>query len=701
MASRSVLPRSALALAACAALCAAARAQEQTVTISTRGALPAAVTGFGDVPLARSPLQASVFSAQALTDTGVLSLAGLTRLDASVSDAYNAEGYWSYLTVRGFVLDNRANYLRDGLPINAETAIGLDNKERIEVLKGTSGIQAGTSTPGGLVNLVVKRPDGDIRSASLEWRERGTVIGRVDLGGRFGGEGQFGLRLNAAYADIQPQTHSADGSRNLLALAGDWQLSPDSLLQAEFETSRQRQPSVPGFSLLGNAVPDAGRIDPRTNLNNQPWSQPVVLSGNTGSLRWQQRLAGDWRFVAHGMVQRLKSDDRIAFPFGCSAEGNYDRFCSDGSFDLYDFRSDGERRDASALDLQFSGSAQTGAFSHRLTVGLLASRFKARFNPQIYNFAGTGRIDGSAVTPPATDPTSPNTNRDEDSTAAYLRDVVTLAPGWELWGGLRTTRLQRSGAATPGGVPIDYSQTFTTPFFALSHALDEATLVYASWGQGVETEVAPNLPIYANAGQPLPALKSRQFEAGIKHSGAQLDWSLTGFDILRPLAQDLNCDTGPCVRAIDGDAHHRGLEASLGWRSGAWGLLGSTMLLDARRQGASDAAANGLRPTNVPEATLKLRGSYQVAAVPGLSLNAGLVHEGGRMVLPDNSISVPGWTALDLGLRYAAGASMVWRLALDNATDARAWRESPYQFGHAYLFPLPPRALRASVTASF
>ena len=30
-------------------------------------------------------------------------------------------------------------------------------------------------------------------------------------------------------------------------------------------------------------------------------------------------------------TQRLKSDDRIAFPFGCSAEGNYDRFCSDGT----------------------------------------------------------------------------------------------------------------------------------------------------------------------------------------------------------------------------------------------------------------------------------------------------------------------------------------------------------------------------------
>ena len=34
---------------------------------------------------------------------------------------------------------------------------------------------------------------------------------------------------------------------------------------------------------------------------------------------------------------------------------------------------------------------------------------------------------------------------------------------------------------------------------------------------------------------------------------------------------------------------------------------------------------------------------------------------------------------------------------IDNLFDQRAWRESPYQFGHAYLFPLQPRTLRVSL----
>ena len=395
---------SVITLAALASVPAAAQVTD-VVTITGRSPVPN-VSGFGAMPLAGSPMQASVYGAGDLADIGATSLAGLAALDAGISEAYNAEGYWSFLAVRGFVLDNRSNYRRDGLPINAETAITLANKERVEMLKGTSGIQAGTSAPGGLVNLVVKRPNGiSVRQARLDWRQGGTVGARVDLSDRFGAEQRFGLRVNADVADLNPVTRNADGRRHALALAGDWQLSPDTRLEAEVEHSHQRQPSVPGFSLRGNALPDAGAIDPRINLNNQPWSLPVVLDGDTASLRWRQRLSSDWSFSAHGAMQRLRSDDRVAFPFGCYdavADVYYaDRYCPDGSFDLYDYRSDGERRRVDALDLQFTGNARTGRIRHEISAGVLLARQRDRMPRQAFNFAGSGRDDGSVPTPSA------------------------------------------------------------------------------------------------------------------------------------------------------------------------------------------------------------------------------------------------------------------------------------------------------------
>jgi iron complex outermembrane recepter protein len=689
----------------CAALAAGAAAQEsaQTVTVTGRAPASANVAGFDDVPLAQAPFAAAVFNLNQLKDAGIGSLADVTRLDAGVNAAYNAEGYWSNFTVRGYALDPRANYRRDGLPINAETALWLENKQSIEVLKGTSGMQAGVSAPGGLVNLTVKRPVGTLRSVTLGGQQAGTLGAAVDLGDRLGPDNAIGWRINAAHEQLDPMLRSARGTRDGLAAAADWRVAAESRLEAEFEISRQSQPSQPGFSLLGNTVPDAGTIDPRINLNNQPWTTPVVLSGSTASLRWTQRLANDLKFTAHAMMQRLRSDDRIAFPFGCSAEGNFDRYCSNGSFDLYDYRSDNERRNSDAVDVNLAGRMAGFAGEHRYTVGALLTRSTARFEKQAFNFVGIGTINGASVTPP--DPTLnfDNTNRDERSTELYLRDQWTLTPQASLWIGLRHTRLDRSSVLTDGSAATSYSQSFTTPWLALSYRIDPRTTLYSSWGQGIESTAVPNLPaVYENPGQPLPALKSSQFEIGIKGDGQALGWSLIAFDIARPLYSD-QC-AALCTRTLDGEQRHTGLEASAEWREGPWSVLGSAAALRARREHALDADDDGLRPTNVPTNSLRLQAGYQLAGWPGSMLTAALSHEGARVVLPDNSSSIPAWTRLDLGARLVQRVdayTLTWRLGVDNVADSWAWKESPYQFGHAYLFPMAPRTWRASLQAEF
>ena len=388
-----------IALAAAALCCSNVSAQD-TVTIVGRSGGNAGLAGFGETPLARAPLQATIVGQGLIADQGLTRYGDLGRVDASVGDAYNAEGYWSSLSVRGIGLDNRYNLRRDGLPINGETAIGLENKDRLELLKGTSGVQAGTSAPGGLLNLVVKRPNGNHRTVRLEVRERGSVLGALDLGQRFGSDGSIGVRLNATFEKLDPVVRHTQGQRSLLALAVDWQAGPDTLLQAEVESSRQRQPSVAGFSMQGDSVPSPSSIDPRRNLNDQPWRQDVVFDGDTASLRWQQRLNERWRFTAHAMQQRLRSDDRTAFPYGVY-DASYncpvwcDRFASDGGFTYWEYLSDNERRSSSALQLTVNGKLATGPVQHELEFGVLKSRYRGRFQDQIFDIAGPGKVDGS------------------------------------------------------------------------------------------------------------------------------------------------------------------------------------------------------------------------------------------------------------------------------------------------------------------
>lgn len=697
----------------------AAQAQEtQRITITGNAAPQApSAAGFGDVALQRAPFAATVIDQRELRDAGIASLADITRLDAGITDAYNAPGYWNQFAVRGYTLDNRFNYRRDGLPINAETVIGQANKQGLELLKGTSGLQAGTSAPGGVLNLVVKRPRDHVRDASLSLTQGGTAEAALDVGDRDTASG-FGWRVNIDGARLDPQTHNSRGDRWLAAAAVDLRLGR-TFVEAEFEASRQSQPSTPGFSLLGVRLPDAKNIDPRTNLNNQPWSLPVVFQGRTGSLRVTQPLldnAGQQiDLVVHGMRQQLTSDDRIAFPFGCSAENAFDRYCSDGSFDYYDYRSDGERRTSDALDLALKGRAQLGNLLHRFNGGVMFTRYTARFGGQAFNYVGTGTIDGRSVVPP--DPTlfDANTNRDERSTELHLQDAMQLGAQWSVWAGLRHTRIDRQSMQTDGALATQYKQSFTTPWVAVSHVFDAGTHAYASVGEGIESDVVPNRSFYVNSGQALPVLKSRQVEVGVKHSGSALDWRVAVFDIRRPATGDFHAargipatdgcsDIDPCVRRTDGNARHRGIEAEAEWRAGNLSLRSSALWLHARRTGSADAAINGLQPTNAPQHSLKLQAAYNVAVVPGLALVGFVTYEGERMVLPDNSVATPGWTRVDLGGRFTqtVGAqTLVWRFGIDSITDQRAWQEAPYQFGHAYLYPLAPRTVHAALAVRF
>ena len=697
----------ALAALLFAAAC-SAHAQQQSalpeITVSEGTVAPQAdVSGFGDVPLRELPISATVIDSKQLQASGARRLADLTQFDASVTDAYNAAGYWDYLTVRGFVLDNRFNYRREGLPISAETSIPLDNKERVEILRGTSGIQAGTSAPGGLVNYVVKRPtEQDLRTVRIETSSRGSLLGAIDLGGRFGENRQFGYRINVASENLKPLTHNLDGNRNLFSLAADWRITRDSVLEFEVEQSRKTQPSQNGYSLLGGVLP--AQVDPRINLNNQPWSQPSVFKALTGTLRFSQALNADWRWSAQIGQQRLKSDDRLAYAFGCGAEGNYDRYCSDGTFDVFDFRSDNERRTLTAGSLNLKGNVTTGSVRHELGFGLMQSRVRNRFDNQAYNYAGTGNIWGTAIVPPAPGATTPQTNRDERSTEFSVQDAIRWNDRFTTWLGARHTRLDRSSIGNDGSNPTGYKQDVTTPWIAASYAIQPGLMAYASWGRGVESQVVPNkISQYSNAGQALPALRSRQWELGIKGGSDAFNWQLAWFDISRPLTNTDLC-SGLCEVRNDGKAVHRGLEAGAQWNQGPWRIGGSLTLIDAKRRGSTaNPALNGESPTNVPKQVLRAQTAYRFASVPGLEVAGQLSYEGRRNVLPDGSVTLPSWTRVDAVLRYDTklrGANASWTLSVDNLFDRRYWKESPYQFSHVYLFPGAPRTLRLGLSVA-
>jgi iron complex outermembrane receptor protein len=699
-------------IAAAAALCIAsttAWSQAGNEVVITSPA-PQQVSGIGDTPLSKAPFSGINIDSQTLRDIGATRISDALRLDASVTDSYNSPAYWDILSVRGYTLDNRYNYRREGLPISAETMIPMDNKERIELLKGTSGIQAGTSAPGGLANYVVKRaPTGNdetIRSVTASYGNGQSSSIALDLGARWGENKDFGYRFNAAYEDLNPYIRNTQGHRKLLALAMDWRITPDSKLEWEFEQSERQQMGVNAYSLLGDRLP--APVDGTFNLSRQPWSVPGMFKASTGSVRFKQNLGDGWLWTTSYGAQRLRSDDRLTFAYGCSADNLWDRYCSNGTFDLHDYRSDNERRISDALKTEVTGQVRWAGLRHDLGVSFMRQRQLDRLSSmQAYNWAGTGSISGQSDSAAAPTPGDLNTDRSEYSSELAVHDRVSLNETSALWLGLRHTVIHRSSARTDGSRSVQDQRSFNTPWLAITQQLTPEVTAYGSYGEGIETNVAPNRSLYTNAGQALPALRSKQYEVGLKSLSKNLRWQATYFDIQRPQPGDAGaCDgAGSCTRQIDGQAHHRGMELSGGFGHGPWTADMSGTWINAQRENATiDTQVNGQWALNVPKAILRGLLQYRWATVPGLRTSLRLNHEGSRRVLEDGSLNLPAWTTLDLAAHYDTriqGVRTEWTLAVDNLTDQHYWRESPKQFSHYYLYPGAPRTGRITVRTSF
>ena len=311
--------------------------------------------------------------------------------------------------------------------------------------------------------------------------------------------------------------------------------------------------------------------------------------------------------------------------------------------------------------------------AHDLSFGLLTSRVRNRFEPQAYNWVGTGNVQGTAVVPADPTLTYQSTNRDERSVELSAQDAIRWNDRFTTWLGVRHTRLHRESVQTDGSSPNSYDQQLTTPWVAASYRLGTQATAYASWGQGVESQQVPNNAfIYSNPGEVLPALKSRQWELGLKGGSDSLGWQVAWFHIKRPVSNIDFCNRtfSACTGQFDGDAVHRGLEANAQWAQGPWRLAGGVTLIDAQRQGSAlEPANNGKRPPNVPNVIARAQAAWKVASVPGLELQGQLSHEGRRAVLADESIMLPAWTRFDAALRYETklgGKATAWTLGIDN-----------------------------------
>ena len=655
----------------------------------------ASVGGFSETSLMQTPASVIAIGREQMQELAIRNTTDAMRFDASVSDSYNAVGYAEMFSIRGFKLDNASSYRKDGIVISGDAQIPLENKERIEILKGIAGLQAGVTGPGGIVNYAVKRPTNTaLRSITLEARERGTAYGSIDLGGRMQDK-RFGYRINAAAENLRSYVKGADGKREFVSGALDWQISPQALVQLDMDYQFKSQLTAPGYQLIrGTDLPT--NVSPSTFLNDQPWSKPVDTRTTNVGLRFEYKFNDAWRATLAANKHTFKRDDFAAFPYGCSEEGEgfYPGYCSNGDYDVYDYQSVGERKNPFGSQALLQGKFASGSVQHELTLGYADMERSDYYGDYVYEYAGASNIYRNVFVPPAAgNPTTgPVTERNHDEERSLIvQDVLTLSPQFKVHAGLRHVMVKRNAN-------VDVS--FTLPNLSLVWNPSRDWMVYGTVAHGMEhgSEAEFGTENYPDV---LAPSRSRQIEFGAK---GVVNEMLTVSGALFQIKRGNEFTNADNFYVRGGSQTHRGLE--LGVQGNLSSNLKYSLSMTALHMvidGTGFAAFDNKRTTNVPAIKSAAVVEYAVPSVAGLKVSGVWTAAGKKAFDAGNKVFVPGYGVLGLGSAYATrigGVTTTIRLNVDNVTDKFYWRDVTPELG-GYLFPGAPRTAKLSAQFDF
>jgi iron complex outermembrane recepter protein len=203
----------------------------------------------------------------------------------------------------------------------------------------------------------------------------------------------------------------------------------------------------------------------------------------------------------------------------------------------------------------------------------------------------------------------------------------------------------------------------------------------------------------ANANEALPALRTRQMEAGLRYAlPANMRLVAAMFDIRKPYFEIGTTDN---VFRTLGNVRHRGVELSLsGEPVKGLNLVIGALLLQPRVTGeAVDDGRLGPKPIG-RTSTLIDNLDYRFPTFDALSLDIRLQYEGNRVANAENTLNIPARATIDLGARYRfkiGNSPATLRLSATNITNVYGWRV----FSGGGFKSNAPRTSSLSLTADF
>lgn len=569
-------------------------------------------------------------------------------------------GLYSPAQVRGFSPVTAGNVRIEGVYVDRQGAIATRLVDGSTVRVGLTAQGYPFPAPTGIVDYRLRKP-GDEAVVSVLGGVFAYGAPSIEVDAQFPIiAGRFGIAAGGSAAH-EEYYDGADALYVRAALIPRWRPTDDiEIIPFASATWGFAEEAAPLIQTAGNIDPPRA---PRRRYFGQRWTAKDSMSQNHGVIG-KARIGRDWAVSAGVFRSSFINRENFASQFlDTTADGRTRE----------QVIADPEQRYASTSgELRVSRSIAEGPRLHVLYASVRARALDSRYGGSAPALnLGVRRLGERVVVA-------------EPSGFAFgerTRDAVrqtTIGVAYEgRWKGV--------GEASVGIQRADYRKTITQPNLPETTARDRPWLlnaagsllisprlaIYAGHTRGLEESgIAPNNA--ANRNEALPAIRTRQSDAGLRWSLNDRMKLVTGvFDVRKPY---FNTDAQNRF-VILGDVRHRGAEMSLsGNPNDRLSVVAGAVLMEPRVTG--DAVERGI----VGELPLGQSGSivrgnvdWRPSVLPGVSFDLAVAHFSERAASRDNAVILPGYTLVDLGARYRfklGDASAMLRLQIANVTDA-------------------------------
>ncbi|MDR6954991.1 iron complex outermembrane receptor protein [Ancylobacter sp. 3268] len=651
-----------------------------------------------DVPITEIPQSVSVIGRDEIDDRKALKLDEVIRYSAGVFAApYGNDPDTDWFYIRGFnatqtgvFLDNLslASYAFGGFQIDPFML------ERVEILKGPSSALYGGSNPGGLVNMISKRPMDD-RFGYVEGgiNNFGNAYFAFDIndvfGGRVGGNAGdpdvvgkaapiavpdnpvWAYRITGRLAGGDYYTDYGEDLRGTIMPQITYRPSEQTKINvyAQFSALDQTHTGNGFLPYVGTVVPASfGRIARdaffgEPDLDNGRYTQFLL------GYEFEHQFENDWVFKSASRYAYLNKHEIGPYPYGYAPGpfgfGNgFTPVAPDNL--LYRIGFEGASGvDAFASDNNLSKKFSTGPVDHDVLVGV---------DYNLYNLSNL-QASGGGTPISATDPIYGAAQGetfvylDQELTqqqfGAYIQDQMRFGDGWIVTLNGRYDYLDvdsESPASLPFSPNYKSDDTAWTGRAGLGYEFKNGLTPYVS----VSSFFNPVIGVSAVDDQGLKPEEGYQYEAGIKYEPTFMDALVTAsvFEINRqnvlvadPLPPFLSRQLGEVrVRGfeIEGKAN-----VTRNFR-----VLASLTVLDQEITEDLDPTLIGNTPMTVPDVLASAWADYKFDAgwLKGVSAGAGVRYIGSSWVDNANTLKVPSATVVDAAIRYD---QETWGVALN------------------------------------